>query len=189
MAANPTSELITPEQFLHMPENRGAELVDGRIVEKSMGSRSAWIGTNLIFFLGSFVREHSLGLVFGPENGLQLWPDRLRHVRKPDVSFFRAGRLAPGQIPDGWLATVPDLVVEVVSPNDEVEEFERKLLEYLEAGIPLIWVILPGTRSAQVITATSRGSIRFDGSLDGGDILPGFSLKLTDLFAGLEERP
>jgi Uma2 family endonuclease len=186
MTASPSTGLITADQFLHMPENRGAELVDGHVVEKNTGSESSWIGGGLLVRIANFIRGKRLGRVFGAENGVAIWPERPNQVRKPDVSFVRHGRLPGDRVPKGWQVVVPDLVVEVVSPNDEVDEFERKLAEYRAAGVALIWVIYPGTRAAQVLTPTRRFDVFPDGSLDGGDILPGFFCSLPELFAGLD---
>ncbi len=186
MTAPPTASPITADEFLHMPENRGAELVDGCIVEKSMGSESDWLAFEIGYRIRRFLETHPFGRVFGPENGIQLWPGRPNHVRKPDVSFTRTGKLPGNRPPKGWQQQAPDLVVEVVSPNDEVDPFEQKLQDYREAGIPLIWVILPGSQRAQVLTPTSRVDIPPGGVLDGGDILPGFTLSLAELFAALE---
>jgi Uma2 family endonuclease len=178
---------ITAEEFLHMPESEGAELVDGRIVEVPMGSLSSWIGGELLFLVRAFIAGRNLGLVFPQETGLAIWPDEPSRVRKPDMTFVRSGRLPGGRVPHGWLTVVPDLVVEVVSPNDRVEDLETKLAEYREAGIPLIWVIFPGTRSAHVLGANvALREVGVDGSLDGGEVLPGFTCKLADLFAAAE---
>ena len=175
--------LITAEEFLRMPDSKGAELVDGRIEEKEMGAESAWLGNELLFEMKLVVKRGQLGTVGGMEFGIQCWPDHPNRVRKPDVLFYRRGRLPDG-LPEGWATVAPDLVVEVVSPNDKVEALERKLAEYREAGIPLIWVIYPRTRTAQILGANlARTEIDRDGSLEGGEILPGFSLKLSDLFA------
>lgn len=169
-----------------MPENRGAELLDGRIVEKHMGNESSWLGGEILILIGIYLRQHKLGLVFGSDNGIAIWPSNPTKVRKPDVTFVAKGKL-PGDAPvKGWQTVVPDLVVEVVSPGDEAEDLEKKLTDYRQAGVPLIWVVYPGTRSAQVLTQDERRDVRVDGSLDGEDVLPGFSLSLAELFKGLE---
>jgi Uma2 family endonuclease len=98
----------------------------------------------------------------------------------------RRGKLPEGKPQEGWLTVVPDLVAEVVSPGDEAEDLEQKLLDYREAGIPLIWVIYPKTRSAQVLTPDARLDVDPDGVLDGRDILPGFTCALADLFASAD---
>lgn len=149
-----------------------------------MGSMSSWLGNYLNHLILGFVLEHRLGWVFPQENGMRIWPDQPHRVRKPDLAFVRRGRLPGGQPEQGWLTVVPDLVVEVISPGDEAEELERKLNEYREAGIPLIWVIYPGTRSAHVLGASRpRIEIAPDGVLAGEDVLPGFTCTLAELFA------
>lgn len=187
MTAPAPARPYTAEEFLHMPENEGAELVDGRIVEVPMGSISSWIGGFLFARVFQFVEGSSLGWVFPQETGMTIWPERPGHVRKPDLVFVRKARLPGGRPPAGWLTVVPDLVVEVVSPGDEIEAFETKLDEYRKAGIPLIWVIYPGTRRAHVLGANrARTEIAPDGALDGEDVLPGFSCNLAELFSAAE---
>ena len=184
MAATPSTELITAEEFLHMPENEGAELVDGRIVEVPMGSMSSWLGGELLFLVRLFLSSHDIGWVFPQETGMAIWQNRPRHVRKPDLAFVRAGRLPGGKPEEGWLSVRPDLVVEVVSPGDTVQELEEKLEDYREAGIPLIWVIHPSLRRAHVLRpGQARVEVGPDGVLDGEDVLPGFTCSLADLFA------
>ena len=85
-----------------------------------------------------------------PTTAIKCFPHAPGMVRRPDVSFIRRGRL-PGDVsPDGWIKIPPDLAVEVVSPNDVVEELEEKLEDYQKAGIPLVWVIYPKRRKARV---------------------------------------
>ena len=175
---------ITAEEFLHMPESDGAELLDGAIVEKSMGNESSWLETEIARLMGNFVAAKRLGRVFGSDNGIRIWPNRPNHVRKPDVTFLRS----TAKPVYGWQSAVPDLVVEVVSPNDNAGDLERKLADYREAGIPLIWVVYPDTRSAQVLTPTTRVDVFPKGTLEGGAILPGFTLSLEELFRGLDEE-
>jgi Uma2 family endonuclease len=170
-----------------MPESEGAELVDGRIVEVPMGSMSAWLGGVLFARVYGFVMEQHLGWVFPQETGMRIWPDRPNHVRKPDLAYVRRGRLPAGQPEEGWMSVVPDLVVEVVSPRDEVEDLEQKLDEYRQVGIPLIWVIYPNTRRAHVLGASRpRVELAPNAVLDGEDVLPGFTCSLTELFASAE---
>ncbi len=181
------ARLFTAEDFLHMPESEGAELVDGRIVEVPMGSMSSWIGGELLFLIRTFIAGQNLGWVFPQETGLAIWPAHRNRVRKPDLTFVRAGRLPGGRLPQGWLTVLPDLVVEIVSPKDRVEDLDVKLAEYREAGIPLIWVIHPATQSAHVLGAHQPlVEIGSGGVLDGGEVLPGFTCNLAELFAAAE---
>ena len=187
MTAAATEHLITADEFLHMKEQEGAELVDGRIVEVPMGGMSSWLGGELLFLIRSYLASNPMGWVFPQETGIAIWPDRPRHVRKPDLAFVRRGRLPGGQPQHGWTTVVPDLAVEVISPGDEAEDLEQKLREYREAGIPLIWVIYPISRSAHILGANRpRVELGPDGVLDGEDILPGFKLPLSELFAAAE---
>lgn len=188
MTAPAPARLYTAEEFLHMPENEGAELVDGQIAEARGDSLSSWIGGELFARVFEFVEAASPGWVFPQGTGMTIWPERPGHVRKPDLVFVRKGKLPGGRPPAGWLTVVPDLVVEVVSPGDEIEAFETKLVEYRAAGIPLIWVIYPGTRRAHVLgTSRPRTEIAPDGILDGEDVLPGFSCRLAELFSAFEQ--
>jgi Uma2 family endonuclease len=175
---------ITAEEFLHMPESDGAELLDGVIVEKNGGNESSILGIEIAARIWTFIRGKKLGRVAGSDNGLRIWPNRPRHVRKPDVTFVRS---TAKPVP-GWLETVPHFVVEVVSPNDLASDLERKLADYREAGIPMIWVIYPETRSAQVLTPTARLDVHPNGTLEAGEVLPGFTLSLEDLFRSLDEE-
>lgn len=148
-----------------------------------MGSKSSWLGGYLHHLMITFVLERRVGWVFPQETGMRVWPNRST-VRKPDLTFIRKGRLPGGQPDEGWLTTVPDLVVEVVSPGDRVEDLELKLDDYRQAGIPLIWVIYPATGRAQVLGAKRpRTELGPDGVLDGEDVLPGFTCSLRGLFA------
>jgi len=104
--------------------------------------------------------------------------------------FVRKERLPSGRLPEGFLTVVPDLVVKVVSPRDNAANLERKLNEYREAGVSLIWVIYPDPRNAIVLRPLQgREELGRNGTLNGGEVLPGFSCSLVDLFAGLEAQP
>jgi Uma2 family endonuclease len=179
----PVSTPITAEEFLLMPESEGHELVDGELVEVGMGSESSWIGGYLFHQLMNFVLPRRIGRLFPQESGIQIWPDRPNLVRKPDTYFIRRERIS-GPNPTGWMRVAPDLVIEVVSPNDKASELEEKLREYREAAIPLIWVIYPATRTAHVLRANgSHDELDEQDALDGEDVIPGFSAPLADLFA------
>ncbi|MBA4181950.1 MAG: hypothetical protein C0506_15270 [Anaerolinea sp.] len=182
------SSSLTADDFLLMPESEGAELVDGEIAEVPMGSISSLIAGELFGQLWTFLRQRKARLLLPQESGIAIWPGRNR-VRKPDLTYVRSSRLPGGRLPEGWLTVVPDLVAEVVSPGDRVEDLEQKLAEYREAGIPLIWVIYPATRTAHVLGANrQRRELGQDGVLDGEDILPGFSIPLADIFPEPEQQ-
>ena len=117
--------LFTPEDLLAMPDGKHYELVDGRLVERNMGAESSWIGGRIFLRLNLFCDEHQLGYVWPADNGYQCFAHAPKLVRRPDVSFIRAGRLPGGELPKGHVRIPPDLAVEVVSPNDLASELTR----------------------------------------------------------------
>lgn len=178
---------MTAEDFL-ASDHGGFELVDGEPRENPRSDLTSWLGGELFRLMANFVVQHGLGRVYPQETGIQVWQDAPARVRKPDAMFISAARLQPRG--DGWVTVAPDLAVEIVSPNDLAQSVERKVGEYRAAGIPLVWVIYPDTRTAYVY---ARGrpveTIDETGTLDGRDILPGFSLPLAELFAGIPFNP
>ncbi len=190
MNAMATTDLIlTPDDLLALPEGDRFELVDGHLVELHVSALSSLVALEL----GSQLRNHSrmgdLGWIFGPDLGYRFFPDRPSKVRKPDVSFIRRDRLAVEALAEGYVTIAPDLIVEVVSPNDEAEELEGKIVEYLDAGVGLVWVVYPTTRTAYAIRRDGSASRLGPGDeLDGGDVLPGFHCRLGDLFPTIPAR-
>jgi Uma2 family endonuclease len=121
--------------------------------------------------------------VAGSEASYQCFPNNPNRVRRPAVSFIRIGRLTAGEEPEGHCRIAPDLAVEVVSPNDLYSEVEEKVVEYLGAGVRLVWVINPPTRTVRVHRADGTGAdLGALDELDGEDVLPGFHCKIEDLF-------
>ena len=173
----------TPEDLLAMPDGKGHELVNGSLVELNVGSLSSWIGGRLFRLISNFVEANGLGWVWPAENGIQCFPDDPNKVRKPDASFIRKGRLPGEEIPEGWIRIVPDLAVEVISPNDLAYEVEGKVVEYLHAGVRLVWIVNPQTRIVRVHRADgTSGWLTEADELSGEDVLPGFSCRVAQLF-------
>jgi Uma2 family endonuclease len=168
-------------------ENRLCELIDGVLVEKTMGFFESWLAAALIILLGDFATRNRLGIVTGADGTIRLAAGL---VRIPDVSFVSWDRLPGGKIPREPIPDLaPDLAVEVLSKSNTKREMERKLRDYFDAGVRLVWFIEPEDRTARVYTAIDRvESIGEDGALEGGDVLPGFRIPLRDLFARAE-RP
>lgn len=172
----------TPEDLLAMPDGKSYELVDGQLVERHMGAQSSEVGGELYFRLRQFSREHDRGIVWPADNGFQCFPHAPGLVRKPDVSFVKKGRLPREVSPVGWVKIRPDLVGEVISPNDTVEQLEEKLSDYRRVEVPLIWVIYPETRMARVFRP-GRPIVELgeDDELSGEDVLPGFRCPLREI--------
>lgn len=175
----------TPEALLAMSDGDQYELVDGELVERQMGFRSSRVGGELFWLLKSHCRQHQLGWVVPSDTGYQCFPDDPGKVRKPDVSFIRASRLAVEDEPEGWARIAPDLAVEVVSPNDLFEAVSIKVREYLEVGVRLVWVVDTATKMIYVYHHDRRDEIltQEDDELSGEDVVEGFRCRVADLFA------
>lgn len=184
MSTVATKTRITPADLLKMPDGKDYELVDGELVERNMGWNSSRIGGELYFFLRAHNQQTPQGWVVPADASYQCFPDAPGKVRKPDVSFVRFERLSPQHEPTGHCPIAPDLAAEVVSPNDLYEEVEEKVVEYVAAGVKLVWVINPAKRSVRVHRAD--GTITDLGEsdeLNGEDVIPGFRCRVGDLFA------
>jgi Uma2 family endonuclease len=163
------------------------ELVDGVLVEKGMGIHESLLAMVLGTRLRLFVDPRNLGLVTGPDCMLQLFPGL---VRIPDVAFASWSRLPGGNVPDDPVPPIaPDLAVEVLSRSNTPAEMNRKLREYFEAGVRLVWLVDPRRRTVSVYTSFDALTVLSERqTLTGGDVLPGFKLPLKKLFAELDRR-
>jgi Uma2 family endonuclease len=163
-------------------EGRLCELFDGLLVEKTYHAYESHVALAIATQLKHFVDEHELGIVLPSSGMLQLFPNQ---VRIPDACFISWERLKGSGFPDKPVPTmVPDLVAEVISRGNTDQEMTRKLGEYFEAGVQLVWYVYPATKTVQVYTAPqSMAVLRESDSLDGGDVLPGLSIPVSKLFA------
>jgi Uma2 family endonuclease len=183
MHASVVSQRYTPEDLLAMPDSHRFDLVDGHLVERNMGAESSWIALQINRYLGNYAETSQHGLVLGPDCGYQIFPDDPNRVRFPDGSFMRSGRLPNDALPRGYIRVVPDLVLEVVSPNDLAWEVDLKVTEYLQAGVPLVWVFYPDTRTVSVYRADGQAARLGAGeTLSGEEVLPGFTCPVADVF-------
>lgn len=168
-------------------ENRLCELVEGALVEKAMGLRESLLAGALIDFLRRFVMPRNLGLVTGEGGMMRLFAGL---VRIPDVAFISWARLPGRRVPREPIPDVaPDLAIEVLSRTNTPGEMRRKREEYFESGVALVWVIDPDQRTATVFTSPTE-FVEYSGRerLDGGTVLPGFSLSLAELFGELDRQ-
>jgi Uma2 family endonuclease len=134
-----------------------------------------------------FVDELDLGVCLPGNMPFRLRPDL---IRIPSFSFTPWERFPNEELPDEEIAsTVPALVAEVPNATNTVAELERKMREYFAAGCQLAWVIAPAAKTAKVYTSAKKfKELDETGTLDGGKVLPGFKLKLADLFASTKRR-
>lgn len=176
---------VTAEELLKMPlaSDKPFELIDGEIVDVSpVNDLHMTIMELLVDLLRDHVRSRDLGLVRPDGLGyvLRRDPDT---VRAPDVSFVAWESVPEGPPSARFWEGPPTLAVEIVSPHDRAGEIHRKVQDYLEAGARQVWVLWPEQASISVYSpdADTR-EVGADSILNGGDVLPGFSVRVGDLF-------
>ena len=170
-------------QRLYSEGVRG-ELIRGALCETmSVGLEHGEVVMNLGGELRTFIKARRLGgRLAGSDSGvwLEREPDT---VREPDIAYFSAAKIPPGVRVTGYAEVVPDLVVEVKSPSDSVREVHDKARMWISYGVSLVWVLYPDTRSVDVHTADGPIlTLTNVDSLDGDDVLPGFSCKTSEIF-------
>ena len=177
---------VTPQDLLERDDAVRFELVNGRLVERNVSTESSVVAVRISRLLDVYVDANQLGVVAGSDCSFQCFYDVLLdrdRIRKPDVSFIAAGRLTEEQYRAGHTPIAPDLAVEVVSPNDNDAELDEKIEDYLAAGVHLIWVVRPRTKT--VTTYHQDGSsqrLRATDKLSGEGVVPGFECLVADLF-------
>jgi Uma2 family endonuclease len=174
---------MTAEELLRLNlSDRRTELVRGRlVVREPAGYLHGDVALRVATVVANHVRENGLGRVFAAETGFKLTtnPDT---VRAPDVAFIRRERL-PDPPPRGFAELAPDLVVEVLSPDDRPGEVLAKIGDWLTAGVALVWVVDPVRRAARVYRADGTEAVLPVGdALDGEQVVPGLSVPLHTLF-------
>ncbi len=186
---NPMPGEATEEDVLDVLSKEGklCELVNGVLVEKVMGMRESCLATMLVHILRTFLNGRRLGTVSGADGLMRLAPGL---VRIPDVAFISWDKFPGRRLPDAPIPDLfPDLAVEVLSRSNTEEEMAQKLRDYFDSGVRLVWFVDPETRTVEVNTSSDHSTVlREDQTLDGGDVLPGFSLPLRQLFAELDSQ-
>lgn len=166
-------------------DRRLCELVDGVLVEKALSFWESVIVSRVAHRLVGFTEQTDSGVVLSASAFFRLGPGL---VRSADLCYFAWSCFPEGQPPAVDIVDcAPSLTVDVLRPANTVEEMQRKRREYFQAGVKLVWQIQPRTETAEVYASpTECRFIAADQSLDGGDVLPGFSLPLKQLF---QRRP
>jgi len=179
-----TTRTITADELLTMPDDgRRYELYRGELREVApAGFEASHVAVRIGGRIDAYADAHDLGEVTGADGGylFEIAPDT---VRAPDVAFTRESRLPPRGARTGYPAVVPDLVVEVVSPNDTRREVGDKVSFYLAEGVPLVWTVWPRPREV-VAHRPGEGpqTFREGDVLTAEDVLPGFRLPVEDVF-------
>ncbi len=176
---------LTADDFDRMgSDGKGYELIDGELVEQAVSYLSSYVSGEVHRLLANHVKPRGLGWVAPEGTAFRCLPDSPNTVRKADTAFHRLDRLTAEQATRrGFCPVVPDLVVEVVSPDDRAYEVDDKRAEWLTAGARLVWVIYPDTRTVHAYAAD--GTVRLFGPADeltAAPVLPDFRTPVADLF-------
>lgn len=168
---------------------RKFELVDGTLVEKVMGMAESFVAIRLGHLLHAWNDSAgNAGMIAGADGPFHLFA---RLVRIPDVSFTNWDRLPGRKVPNESVPDVsPDLAVEVLSAGNTRTEMERKLKEYFLSEVSVVWFVDPKKRTVRVYSSPDDlTELKATDTLDGGDLLPGFSVPVARLFADLDPAP
>ncbi len=179
----PARRTMTVEEFeayALLPENadRRLEWHDGEVIELVSSDKSSHLAVVLLSALVPFITARRLGIVTGADGGYIV--NGLRLI--PDGAFVLADRHRAAQRTGGFLSIAPDLAIEVISPSDAFSHIRAKLRRYERAGT-IVWLIDPSAYTLEVFVPGQPAQVLEEGdTLDGGDLLPGFSLTVRDLF-------
>jgi Uma2 family endonuclease len=166
--------------FCDLPENRDRlfELIDGEIIEKMASFETSTIAAEVIRQFKNWLDRHPIGRVSGEAGSYML--SAIYEVM-PDVGYISKARMP--EKPRREVPMAPDLAVEVKSPTDSKREMRRKTELYLAHGTKMVWLVFPDTQIVEVYMPDRDViEIGIDGVLDGGDVLPGFTLAVKVLF-------
>jgi len=179
-----TEKLMTAEDLLKLPRGEFRyELVEGELKQMSpTGQKHGRITVRLTVPLAKYVQDSQLGEVYAAETGFKLKsnPDT---VRAADIAFVRRERLDLVGETESYWPGAPDLAVEVTSPSDTVSQVEKKVMEWLEFGSRMVWVVSPKLRTVTVYRSlTDIVTLTEKDTLDARDVVPGFGIAIGEIF-------
>ena len=179
--ATVTSPPITQEDFARLPRDGFRHEVNaGELITlPTPKSRHSLIALFVLEELQGYLKQNSIGRAL-PEAGYVFSEEPLT-IRQPDVSVLSKDRIRETD-PDSYFKGAPDLAVEIVSPSNSAEDLEIKVKQYLQAGAKQVWVLYPKTQNIHVFSANVTTVLGRTQLLTGADLLPGFSVKVADLF-------
>ena len=178
------TKLLTADDLLRLDsEGVRGELIRGVLHETMpVGKIHSKVVAKLVYLLIAFVLPRRLGTVMASELGVWLERDP-DTVRAPDVAYISAVRMPLDDDDPGYSDVVPDMVVEVASPSDSQREISEKARMWLGHRVRLVWAVHPNTRTIDVYRTDSALTTLSEGdTLDGGEVLPGFTCNVSDIF-------
>ena len=180
----------TEADYIALVADKGllAELVNGVIVEKPVGLPESFIAAFIIEVLSPYARSRGLGLVSDADGGYRF---AVGQMREPDLAFIHRNRLPDGKYPRMPVGNIiPNLCVEVLSPSNTRKEMKLKRELYFKAGVELVWMVDPDSETIDVyISETDFTTLTTADTLDGGTLIPGFTLSVAEIFKADELPP
>ena len=182
-------QFISAEAFFEIADlpkydDRRIELVEGEIVDMPLPNPiHAAVLATLSTKLNMFVTDSESGRVLVGDAPFVLKRDAEGRdtLRGLDIAYISAERL-PGKLPRSPLNLAPDLAVEIISPSNKAEDIEKKIEQLFDAGTTLIWIVYPELQHIAVHTNDGTFKLKESDLLTGGDILPGFEVRVSDIF-------
>lgn len=182
----PEKKIWTDAEFMVLSKDEHRyEIVNGELIDMgNSGAKHGYICSILMIILGGYIYNHKLGAIFDSSTAFAM---KSGNKRSPDFSFVSKERLQGlEELPDGFLPEAPDLAVEILSPNNTVEEIHNKIVEYFENSARLVWVIHPHEQYVLVYHSPRPDILlKLNDLLDGEEVIPGFSFPVSHLFQKL----
>ena len=183
---SPEKKIWTDAEFMALPKDgHRYELVNGELIDMgNSGAKHGYVAVILSAALFNHVFSRKLGAVMDSSTAFKM---KSGNKRSPDISFVDKQRLqGMEELPDGFLEGAPDLAVEILSPGNTVEEMHNKIVEYFENAARLVWVIHPKEYYVLVYRSPQPDRLlKSTDSLDGEEVIPGFTLAVSELFQKL----
>jgi Uma2 family endonuclease len=184
IAGSVSQGTLTAEQFAALPAvERSQELVAGRVIDMpSPQTPHGQVVFNLAFLLKAYLKQHDIGRAWGAESGLITGRDP-DSVRGMDAAFCSYARWPKGQSQKGYSQFVPELIIEVLSPEDRWPRVLKKITDYFEAGVLVVCTVDPELRTVQIHQDdVSSHVLRAEDTFQLPAVLPGFSCLVSELF-------
>jgi Uma2 family endonuclease len=169
----------TEEDLICLPDDgRKHELVNGRLKEVLTGGKHGWIGFRLAGKMYAVLPDTLAA--FDSSTGFRM---RSGNIRSPDLSLMRRERLPEGKPPAGFIDGAPDLAIEIVSPSEDQKDLLQKVGEYFDSGAQEVWLLFPERKQVYRYRAPLELEIlNADDRLTGGELLPQFAVRVSELF-------